>query len=220
MNEELMTLLANIQALLNEVSQALGAGQESQPMEAAEPDTGVDPEEQKKPPYMAQKAVVETTNDDVDANAPADERLNDDNTETSQENTDEMAKSILDAISKFAVKKEEKVDKSDKVLQEIATALKAMASNQVVMKNQVATQDEAIKNILKGLKIEDEVLKIVETAKPVQKGLNADNDNMERLIKALTGKKEEDTQTPMERENYVRKNLKDINVLKYFTGQL
>jgi hypothetical protein len=218
MNEELMNLLANIQALLTEVSQTLGGGQQEAPVqEAEEPKV-----EDKNNPQVAQKAVVETTNDDVDANASADERLNDDNTETSQKNTEEMAKSILDALSKQIVEKEAKIEKSnnDKVLTDIATAIKAMASNQVAIQNQTKENETAIMNVLKALKIENEVLKIVEPAKPVQKGLNADNDNMEKLIKALTGKKEEDTNTPRERDEYVQKNLRDVNVLKYFTGQL
>ena len=219
MNEELMNMLANIQALLNEVTQTLGGGQEETVVQETE-----EPEiEDKDNPQIAQKAVVETTNDDVDANATAEERLNDDNTETSQKNTEEMAKSILDALSKQIVKKEAKIQKSnnDKALTDIATAIKAMASNQVAIQNQTKENETAIMNVLKALKIENEVLKIVEPAKkPVQKGLNADNDNMEKLIKALTGKREEDTNTPRERDEYVQKNLRDINVLKYFTGQL
>jgi ATP-dependent Clp protease ATP-binding subunit ClpA len=230
-NEELVTLLGNIQALLNEVSQALGSGQ-------AQAGAQVN---------SAQKSVEATSDDAVNANDPAKTRLDGDNEEDSQKNKEELAKSIATAVVNQLKKQEEKKDEgkkddkedkedkkgdiveksqNDKIISDIASAMKLMASNQAELKNQVKENETAVLNVLKALKIEDEVLKGIETPKAaiVQKGLNdsGDNEKMQTLLKSLLGKKEEEvvTDTPQKREEFVRKNMTDVNVLKYFTGQL
>jgi hypothetical protein len=229
MNEELGMLFSNIQSLLAEIGQALGIGGQAPAQPAADQTAEMQKqemtdEEKKKQEDLA-KGLEETPSDGVTATDSAETRADETATDISEENTNEVAKALF-AILKGTMDKKDaskpKIEKSssNEVLAEMTKVLKQLAVNQTEIQKKQTDTESAIMNILKGLKIADEVEKSIQT-QPVQKGLNnpKDNEQIAKLLKALTSKGEEEkTETAFDRSQYVQKSLRNPEILKALTG--
>jgi hypothetical protein len=227
MNEELGMLLSNIQSLLTEIGQALGIGQAPAQPEAPEIQEAAkqEGEEEEKDPNEMQKTLDQTQSEGVTANDSAEERADEAASDTTEENVDDVAKALAVILKQKMDKKDSakpKIQKSNdnEVLAEMTKVLKQLANNQNEMQQKQSDTETAIMNILKGLKIADEVEKSIQ---PENKGLNnpKDNEQVANLLKALSqgkDKKEEDTDSPYKRSEYVQKKLRNPDILKALTG--
>jgi hypothetical protein len=171
-----------------------------------------------------QKTLDQTPSEGVTANDSAEERADEAASDTTEENVDDVAKALAVILKQKMDKKHSakpKIQKSNdnEVLAEMTKVLKQLAQNQNEMQQKQSDTETAIMNILKGLKIADEVEKSIQ---PENKGLNnpKDNEQVANLLKALTkGKeKEEDTDSPYKRSEYVQKKLRNPDILKALTG--
>ncbi|MCJ7507835.1 MAG: hypothetical protein MUO85_03775 [candidate division Zixibacteria bacterium] len=241
--EELMTLLGNVQALLDEIKQTIGGGQPktetAPPVVAAKAETAMTEEEKKKKEEelkaktasMAKKAVENTPSAGVDANDDSKKRIEEE-PGVNEENVKDVAKQLGVFLKQFKSKNDnsfsvQKDTTNSDMFKEITDVLKQLASNQSNIVKRQETTDEALMNILKGLKIADEVEKSLSIAQkqPVQKGLTngVDNEKMVNLIKSLTKNDkiksdEEHEPTAFGRSNFIRKSLHNVDVLKALTG--
>jgi hypothetical protein len=247
-SNEIVTMIGNIDALLNEIKQALGLNQgagEEGATEATmnEEDQGnqqvaakgkfrkgdaanEDKKDDEKIAEKCNKAVVETGSDGVTANDSADERQEEEATDTSEENMDKLAKALMTVMG-GSVQKTKKVNPNariEKALADIATVLKSMANEQNVLKSKQSETELALVNVLKGFGIADEVIKNVETPKKqvVQKGYtnSVDNERMTTFLKSLVGKEESNTNkfTAQARNEDVMKSLRSPEMLNYLIG--
>jgi hypothetical protein len=227
MNEELGMLFSNIQSLLAEIGQALGIGQApAQPAadQSAEMQKQEMTDEEKKKQEEMAKGLEQTPSDGVTANDKAETRIEEPASDITEENVDEVAKSLVKILKGAMDKKDAskpKVEKSNnnEVLAEMTKVLKQLATNQSEIQKKQTDTESAIMNILKGLKIADEVEKSIQ--RPIQKGLNdpKGNEQVAMLLKALTNKGgEEKTETAFDRSQYVQKSLRNPEILKALTG--
>ncbi len=233
MNEELMSLLGNIQALLNEIKQALGGqSAETPPVNANANATKqqelTDEEKKKKEEEMktAKKGIENTPSAGVDANDDSKKRIEEE-PGVNEENIKDVTKALGLILKEFNKKNDNKMDiqkstSDNEVLKDITDVLKQLASNMSNLQKKQETSEEAIMHILKGLKIADEVEKsLSQQQTQVQKGLNnvPDNEKMKNFIKSLitNNKQDEHESTSFGRREFVQKGLRDINLLKAMT---
>jgi hypothetical protein len=114
---------------------------------------------------FVKKTLVETPSESATANDGAVERLEDYNTDITEENLMEIAKAIMNvAKGKKTVAKSVGSD-----------AMNTIAKSIELLTNKVTEQDKALNSILKGLGVADEIMR-VEKSQPVRKAENSVND--------------------------------------------
>lgn len=219
MNGEIQTLLGDLNSLLSELQTAIGDQGEA-PMEEEVTTMGMDEnyeeiDEEEK--ITARKGLEQTDSDSSTANDDAEERVKEPLPEESADNVDEVAKAILNLLSKKPVKKSinksvKKVSKSDVILSKLVNITNRMVEKQ-------SEQEKALVNILQGLGLADHVEKQyqIDEEKKVNKGFNNTNDvkaTLDYLAKALSAKEEPKQDFGNSQADTVHKTLSKENVLR------
>lgn len=163
-------------------------------------------EEKKEEASKVKKTLVQTSSEGDTANDSAVTRIEEQNTELTDESLEAVAKAILQlAKPKAKVAKSEGSD----ALNSIAKSIEAIA-------NKVSQQDMAISKILKGLGVADEIMKIEksESVKKVENPASDVNKSLEYIVSKISelsnGKVEKADGHPA---TEVRKTLADKSIL-------
>jgi hypothetical protein len=239
-SNELVTILGNIDSLLNEIKQALGinagAGEETNKAVVEEnpkdkENQGSEQEMQPANKSKLKKAVLETPSEGTTASDDAEKRQEEDASKVSTDNVKDLEKSLIMTLKSFLNKNENKPNVTkdngnNKILSDMSEVLKQLALNQSEIQKKQNDTDLAIMNVLKGLKIADEVEKsIVDTEKnKVQKGFtnSVDNEKMAKFVKSLIDVNKDDNEptnfTAQGRNDSIQKSLHNVDILKALIG--
>ena len=228
LSPEEQTALSNIQSILSEIL-AMNEGAEPQSVEMAEPQ-GMPPtpeqqEEEGKEvkmiikafKEMAKKSMEETPSDAATASDDAEVRIDEVQTEQTEENVNEVAKAIMMLLGKNGhVQKSKSSDPTISALNEIVKVVKAQNERQGVL-------EETLGHIMNGMG----VMKQFEVAKAEQKKnqpiVDQDNQAVLKAIGDALGIKA--TGTSVQKSDYmsnsqvVKKNLGSADVLKGLLGK-
>jgi hypothetical protein len=235
LTDEEVTILGNIQSLLSQLMQAnqgdQGApnGTEQVTLSKAEgelndEDKKEEEDKKKEDAEKAKKALETTTSDGATASDDTEDKIDENQTETSEKNTDEVSKALAIALSALlknneSVKKSQETSPQIKALQDLTQVVKGLADNQNM-------HSDAMAQLLDGLGIAKqlEVNKSIAEKNGLPKGkpiTDLDNSNVLGVIgeiaKALNGEKKE-VAAPQGNSQIVHKNLANLDVLQAMTG--
>lgn len=220
LSPEEQTALSNIQSILSELltMSENGGGMEApteEPVEMAEGEDVMTPEEESsegKEVKMIVKGLEETPSDAATASDDTEERMQEVQTEQTEENVNEVAKALLEALGRRnTVKKSAPLDPTTKALNQIVQVVKAQNDRQSVL-------EETLSHVLNGMG----VMKQLEVAKSEQKKQPiVDNDNQAVLkaIQSMLTVNKPEVQTYESNSNIARKNLGSADVLKGLLGK-
>lgn len=177
-------------------------------------DTTVEPESEE-----AKKALVTTESDAGDANADAEERVDETQPEPNAKKIDEVAKALAKILTGNiqSVKKSAPIDPTISALEGVSKVLKNLVDRQDEM-------ESAFSNILTGLGITKQFEVAKSAAAPVQKGkpiFTSDNANgvMEILTALAKGMEKKEDEPVGDNRTVIRKNLGNGDVLAAMFGQ-
>lgn len=236
LTDEEVTILGNIQSLLsqlmqtNQGDQASAAGADVNLAKAEgemtdeEKKKKEDDDKKKEDADKAAKALETTQSDGATASDKTDDKIDENQTETSEKNTDEVSKALAIALSALlkkngSVKKSQEINPEIKAIQDLTQVVKGLADNQNV-------QSDVMAQLLDGLGIAKqlEVNKSIAEKNGINKGTpvtNSDNSDITGVLKELAkvinvDKKE--AAAPQGNSQIIHKSLSDENVLKALTG--
>ena len=231
LSPEEQTALSNIQSILNELLQ-INSGDPSveQSKMQDDPETqdqekGETPEEETeeddKEVEELMKALETTSSDSSTASDDAEGRLEGPQSDESKDNTNEVAKSLVQLLQKSqssAPKKKKQKSELEQVLGNVVQVLKSQQET-------VNDLSQAFENVMKGMGVADQ-LSVVQKQeqqghKPVAKGQNEELlSALSELIQKSSGKEQENEQSKYEGQgNKVYKNLANREVLQGLVGR-
>jgi len=215
LSPEEATMLSNIQSLVGELLNASSGGVVGEPVmetmkEEDKPDF-VKPEEEKKEEEKKEEDVEKeleiTPSDSSTASDDDKKRIDETQTELTEENVDEVSKALVKIFNLANPKKE--VAKSE--LGQVVDAINKMLEVQKGQNSKVDELETAFSNMLEGLGItkQMEIAKSEESkSKPI---VTNDNDRvMKAIVEVLgnaVGKKQEEPTGQLSNSQIIRKNL-------------
>lgn len=222
LSTEETTALSNIQSILAEILQMSPESSTENLIEediinnaAEEEDDQVNKEEDEE---EVDKSLENTSSDSGTASDDAEERLEEPLPELTEENINEVAKSLLKLASKSKVKVQKSKENSN--LSKVMTNMLKIQKNS---QEQINDLSEAFQNVLSGLGVSKQIEIAKEAQKKDKPDLSQDNAAVLSLIqKALNPSKIEDNQEVQKAASNgtkVHNNLRDVNVLKGMLGQ-
>lgn len=234
MGEEEKTVLSNIQSL---IQQLLSANQgeseiamnmdEKNKIQMADDNGEKKPDEKKEDEEKdkTEKAIETTPSEGPTASDKKENRIDDNLSESTEDNVDEVSKTLIKALSH--VFKEGQVKKSQviidpkvKALQDLTNVVKGLSENQNVI-------SDSLTQLFQGIGLADQlkISKSVSEQNGLKKGApitSTDNGKMFDLIneiqKSLNTNKEKEEDHNLSNAQRVHKNLANADVLKQLTG--
>ena len=223
LSPEEQTALSNIQSILSELLSMSSNGAEATPteeppVEMAEGEDMMTPEEEEtegKEVKMIIKGMETTPSDAATASDDAEQRMDEVQTEQTEENVNEVAKALLKLLKPQTVKKAKQIDPTTVALNQIVQVIKSQNERQSVL-------EETLGHVLSSMG----VMKQLEVAKAEQKKKQpiVDNDNsavLKAILSELQGGKvqKDEYESYVSNSQRVKKNLGSAEVLKGLLGK-
>ena len=209
---EELTLLSNVQSILDELIQMSGGAADNtlapeEEIMSAETDSTeedmMDKETEGKEVKMILKGMEETPSDASTASDDAEDRMDEVQTKETEDNVTEVAKALIALLApKSEVKKSVPTkSKLEQVLEQIVQVQKAQQANQVEL-------SEAFGHLLEGMGIADQI-KVAKASKeqPAKEIHKGGNEEVLQVLKSLMSSKENVEENPTSNQEKVRKNL-------------
>lgn len=219
LSPEEQTALSNIQSILSELLTMSDAGAPAEePVEMAEGEMMDTPEEEaadEKEVKMIVKGLEETSSDAATASDDAEERMDEVQTEQTEENVNEVAKQLVSLLQQGTVKKSQvkKLDPTTEALNKIVQVVKSQNERQAVL-------EETLSHVLESMG----VMKQLEVAKAEQKKqpiVDNDNSAVLKAIQEALGVQvhKAENESYVSNSQKVKKNLGSAEVLKGLLGK-
>ena len=215
LSPEEMTMLSNIQSIIGEL---IGQNQEAPPEESVEvskQDEMETTEEIRKPideEEKVEKEIVTSESDSTTASDDAEERIDETQTEITEDGVNEVAKALLQVL-----KGKKKQDK--KPINPLVSAIKQVVDVQKSNQEQLNELTTAFSQIIKGMGIAQQM----EVHKSQTEKKNSQNpiyaEDMEKVFKSIldsvkTDSRQENSEVKKSNNDIIRDNLRNPNFLK------
>lgn len=205
LSQEEMTAISNIQSILSEIMEM---NQEDMVMESQD-------NSQYNPDEDIEKGLENTTSDASTASDDAEERIDETQTEETEDNVNDIAKALKTLLMSNVKKDQSRGDT------ELQKAVLELVKVQKSSQDRLEELSEAFENILKGFGIAKQI-EVMEVKKEENTKPSMDQDNqaiLSLIQKTLSPKKEiEETHNDQSNGNRVHKNLRNLETLRGLLG--
>lgn len=231
LSPEEMTVLSNIKSSIDEILQ-MGGGSvmsaepiqekpEDQAMaekkiDAEEP--AIEPDKEKK--SIAKKGVVETPSDSATGDSPAEERMEEVLTEQTQDNKNEVARSLAIIAKKLLGEEVKKSAPKNPMVDALNSVAKAIEN----INKKVEIQGNVIEQLLDGMGISEQ-LEVVQKSQERKPVVSTDNQQVVKFLQEIVGqvRKSEDAENDegkliSSQSMKVNKNLKNPAMYQHLMG--